>query len=163
MIYFEYIPEDWLPYNCGVTYIITVKTISQEWQKQKEGKPTMTNRKNIPLNDWAGTFIHAYDENYNTIIQIVRAGSIDVYTEHTTPGRIDLSRLTGIKMHTHDPISLEELSEAENEPGVERIILLLEKDGYLLEYAKTPKGDVVCIYEDDRELELAEDTIRELG
>lgn len=162
MIYFEYIPKEWLPYNYRLTYIITVKTNSQEWQKQKEGKP-MTNRKNIPLNDWAGTFIHAYDENYNTIIQIVRAGSIDVYTEHITPGGLDFSHLTGIKMHTHGPISLEELSEAENEPGVERIILLLEKDGYLLEYAKTPKGDVVCIYEDDREFELAEDTIRKLG
>ena len=86
-----------------------------------------------------------------------------LYTEHITPGGLDFSRLTGIKMHTHGPISLEELSEAENEPGVERIILLLEKDGYLLEYAKTPKGDVVCIYEDERELELAEDTIRKLG
>ena len=121
--------------------------------------------KKIFCRSWADTFIHAYSfgRKLNAKIKICTKYMVDLYAENYVIGDIDYSDLAGVNLHVHGPISRKELESAADNSSVRQIILLLEKDGNILEYVRNTKGDIICVYHDEEELELAEGVLSKIS
>ncbi len=116
--------------------------------------------KKINCGNWARIFTRTYSiPGLDAKILVHQKGCIHLYAGSFMSGGKDLSDLPGTKIYTHGRIRENALSEEAGKQGTEKIVLLLETGGYVLELVRNSKGDVICAYDSEEELELAEKTL----
>lgn len=124
----------------------------------------MANFKKIYVDDWAGTFASAYAyKQFDAKILVRSARALDLYADNFVLGGKDFSDQAEGTVHVHPPIGEEGLKKIAAEPCTSQIILYLDVEGQQQEYIRNSKGDIICVYGDDAQMEQAMALLRKIS
>lgn len=120
--------------------------------------------KKFHVENWSRTFTNAYACPYKTRIGIAKPKSTDLYTAHKVTPSEKLASIIGRTINVYDEISYENLVKFAQGEDVRHIYLDIDIDEYTIEFVVYLKesDDIVCIYEDQKELLLAMKLLTEI-